>query len=42
MPKNLEAYYEEMLSVSGVGKFKYHKYGQRFLDCIRQQIFGDS
>ena len=25
---------EEMLEVSGVGKFKYEKYGERFLLCI--------
>lgn len=25
---------EEMLSVSGVGEFKYEKYGERFLACI--------
>lgn len=25
---------EEMLSVSGVGEFKYEKYGERFLQCI--------
>ncbi|MDY2664162.1 DNA helicase RecQ [Bariatricus massiliensis] len=25
---------EEMLKVSGVGEFKYEKYGRRFLDCI--------
>lgn len=24
----------EMLSVSGVGEFKYEKYGERFLDCV--------
>lgn len=24
----------EMLSVSGVGEFKYEKYGKRFLDCV--------
>lgn len=24
----------EMLSVTGVGEFKYEKYGERFLDCI--------
>ena len=27
---------EEMLSVSGVGEFKYEKYGERFLACIRE------
>ncbi len=26
---------EEMLSVSGVGEFKYEKYGERFLNCIK-------
>lgn len=26
---------EEMLQVSGVGEFKYEKYGERFLDCIQ-------
>lgn len=26
---------EEMLTVSGVGEFKYNKYGERFLACIR-------
>ena len=25
-----------MLSVSGVGEFKYEKYGERFLECVRQ------
>lgn len=25
----------EMLTVSGVGEFKFEKYGERFLDCIR-------
>lgn len=25
---------EEMLSISGVGEFKYDKYGERFLECI--------
>ena len=28
---------EEMLSVSGVGEFKYEKYGERFLEAIRNQ-----
>lgn len=28
---------EEMLSVSGVGEFKYEKYGERFLAAIREQ-----
>jgi len=27
----------EMLSVSGVGEFKYEKYGERFLDCVREE-----
>ena len=27
---------EEMLSVSGVGEYKYEKYGERFLACIRE------
>jgi ATP-dependent DNA helicase RecQ len=27
---------EEMLSVSGVGEFKYEKYGERFLDCVKE------
>ncbi len=27
---------EEMLSVSGVGAYKYEKYGEQFLACIRQ------
>ncbi len=26
----------EMLKVSGVGEYKYEKYGERFLDCIRK------
>lgn len=26
----------EMLSVSGVGEFKYTKYGERFLQCVRE------
>lgn len=26
----------EMLTVSGVGEYKYEKYGERFLACIRQ------
>lgn len=26
---------EEMLEVSGVGTFKYDKYGERFLNCVR-------
>ena len=28
---------EEMLSVSGVGEFKYEKYGERFLAAVREQ-----
>ena len=27
---------EEMLSVSGVGEFKYEKYGERFLSCVKE------
>ena len=27
---------EEMLSVSGVGAFKYEKYGERFINCIHK------
>ena len=27
---------EEMLTVTGVGEFKYEKYGDRFLDCIKR------
>ncbi len=30
----------EMLSVSGVGEFKYEKYGEQFLDCIRDWLNG--
>lgn len=26
---------DEMLSVSGVGEFKYQKYGERFIECIK-------
>lgn len=26
---------EEMLTVSGVGEFKYEKYGERFLNCVQ-------
>ena len=26
---------EEMPALSGVGEFKYEKYGQRFLECVR-------
>lgn len=29
---------EEMLQVSGVGEFKYEKYGERFLACVRSEI----
>lgn len=29
---------KEMLSVSGVGEFKYEKYGERFLQCIREEM----
>lgn len=28
----------EMLQVTGVGEFKYEKYGERFLDCIQQAV----
>lgn len=28
---------EEMLSVSGVGEYKYEKYGERFLACVREK-----
>lgn len=27
---------QEMLEVSGVGEFKYEKYGERFLECVRK------
>ncbi len=27
---------EDMLTVSGVGEFKYEKYGERFLRCVRE------
>jgi len=30
----------EMLSVSGVGEFKYEKYGERFLECMKEE-YGD-
>ena len=30
----------EMLSVSGVGEFKYAKYGERFLACVRENTKG--
>ena len=26
---------DEMLGVSGVGEFKYEKYGERFLECLK-------
>lgn len=29
---------EEMLNVSGVGAFKYEKYGERFLDCVQAHL----
>ncbi len=32
-PKTKEA----MLTVSGVGEFKYEKYGERFLGCVREE-----
>jgi len=25
-----------MLTVTGVGEFKYQKYGERFLECVRE------
>lgn len=28
----------QMLGVTGVGEFKYEKYGERFLDCILQEV----
>ena len=28
----------EMLKVSGVGEFKFEKYGERFLDKIRDSL----
>ena len=28
----------EMLEVSGVGAFKYDKYGERFLECVKAEI----
>ena len=28
----------EMLSVSGVGEYKYEKYGERFLACVRENV----
>jgi ATP-dependent DNA helicase RecQ len=27
-----------MLEVSGVGEFKYEKYGERYLNCIRETL----
>ena len=33
-PKNRE----EMLSVSGVGEYKYGKYGERFLTCLQNVL----
>ena len=27
----------EMLNVSGVGEFKYEKYGERFLACVQAE-----
>ena len=27
----------EMLTVSGVGEFKYEKYGERFLECLKKE-----
>ena len=27
---------EEMLKVSGVGEFKFEKYGEKFLSCIEK------
>ena len=32
---------EEMLKVSGVGEFKFEKYGERFLDKIRDSLSGE-
>ena len=29
---------EEMLNVSGVGEVKYEKYGDRFLECVRESL----
>ena len=28
----------KMLEVSGVGEFKYEKYGERFLACVREAL----
>ena len=36
-PKNKE----EMLKVSGVGEYKFEKYGERFLDKIRDSLSGE-
>ena len=30
-----------MLSVTGVGEFKYEKYGERFVACIRDNVPDD-
>ena len=32
---------EKMLKVSGVGEFKFEKYGERFLDKIRDSLSGE-
>jgi ATP-dependent DNA helicase RecQ len=32
---------QEMLKVSGVGEVKFEKYGERFLDCLRQYTGGE-
>lgn len=29
---------EKMLSVSGVGEYKYEKYGERFLKCVEEEL----
>lgn len=29
---------QEMLSVSGVGEFKFEKYGERFLGCVKAEV----
>lgn len=29
---------EEMLNVSGVGEFKYNKYGESFLACVKEEM----
>ena len=29
---------EDMLTVSGVGEFKYEKYGERFLLCVQGEV----